>query len=246
MRFRFLLPCAFAVLSLACSKKETTDSADVTTHGMAMDYAVVSTDGTSANVRVTLHVGDYDSNQYVRLTNGDTLSLRTGGKTFNLQEHSQGQVGGGVLTYYDTTVPVGAGDFFVDFTRTNGASAINNKITLPAPYTLTAPTGTVSRKSPMTLGWDNVGVGYNIELDIHGDCIFDDFKTVVGEPGSIVVNGGELQPLSGHENDVCPVTITLNRRVKITESGGNFSSEFGHASQRDAQQARNVVFQSGP
>ena len=243
---RFLLFSSAVVLGLAfasgCSKKTTTDSGDVTTHGMSMDLSAYS-DGSSTQVTATLHVGDFDSNDAVQLTSGDTLVLHAGSSTVSLNEHDDSTAGGTVVRYGTTLAGTNSGSFVVDFTRTSQASALGNSVTLPPPFTLTAPTGTLSRKNSVTVNWDSPGNGYNLEIDVHGDCILDDFKTVVGEPGSYVINGGELQALAGHESDVCPVTVTVTRRI---QTNSNFSSAFGQKSGSDAKQYRSATFQSGP
>jgi hypothetical protein len=65
----------------------------------------------------------------------------------------------------------------------------------------------------------------------------------VGEPGSFVINGGELVAISGHESDVCAVTVNVTRRI---QTGSNFSPAFGQKSGSDAKQYRTATFQSGP
>ena len=245
MTKRFLLlSSSLLALALAsgCSKKDTQQSNDLTTHAMSMDFSVYA-NGASAQVTVTLHGGDFDSNESVHLASGDNLVLRVGAASYPLQEHDDDTVGGTVVRYGTSLAGVTDGTFIVDFTRTSGASALGNTLTLPPAFTLTAPTATVSRKSPMTITWDSPGNGYNVEVDFDGNCIEHDVQSVVGEPGSLTINGGELKALAGHEGDTCPVTITVMRRI---QTGSGFSSEFGYKRGSDAQQTRTATIQSGP
>lgn len=247
MRTRFLVAfIPLVVLAAGCSKKDTLQSTDLTTHGMSLDYKVID-DGTRADVQVYIHAGDANGNEFVQLQPGDNLVLHVGTQTFGFTQNQDAPTANGTRTWYQTFVNgVTSGDFVVDFTRTSGASALNNKITLPPSFNLTVPTGTISRKNMLTVQWDGVGTGYDVSLTADGDCIQHQAKSVIGEPGSIVLNAGDLAALAGHENDVCAVTIKVQREILAQESGGNFSSEFGHTSQRDAVQIRSVTIQSGP
>jgi hypothetical protein len=245
MKHRFLL-ISSAVVALAsaagCSKKDTQDSSDVTTHGMSMDLSAYS-DGTNTTVTSTLHSGDFNSNESVRLTSGDALVLHNGSSTLALNEHDDNTAGGVVVRYQSVLSGVSSGSFVVDFTRTSGESALGNTVVLPPAFNLTAPTGTVSRKNNITLNWDSTGNNYSVEVDLTGDCIYDLTKFVVGEPGNFTINASDVQVIAGHESDICPVTITVKRRI---QSSANFAAAFGHTCGSDAQQNRTAVIQSGP
>ncbi|GAC1353631.1 MAG: hypothetical protein NVSMB47_06410 [Polyangiales bacterium] len=243
----FLAPLLLASLAATgCSKKETVASSDIATHGMALDV-IAKGNGSNTYVFVAVHVGDWNSNSFASLDKGDTLVVHVpGGADRPLQINSSNG-----KTWYETTVDgVTAGEFAVDLVRTSAASAKGNRIALPPAFNLTAPpTGTVSRKNPLTVTWDSPGSGYDLSVSLDGDCISHVEKSVVGDPSSFTFNAGDVQPIGGasgtHAKDVCPVTLTVTRRIFAQESGGNFSSELGHQSQRDAQQLRVATFQSG-
>jgi len=246
MHQRFLLLSTAALtlaLAAGCSKKDTTDSSDVTTHGMSMDLSAYS-DGSSTTVTATLHVGDSNSNDSVRLTNGETLVLHATPTNITLNEHDDSAPGGTIVRYNTILNGTSSGTFVVDFNRASGAvSALGNSVTLPPPFNLTAPTGTLSRKSSVTLNWDAPGNGYAITVTLDGSCIMHAQKSVVGDPGNFVINGGELTALSGHETEVCPVSVVVERRI---QTNSNFSSAFWKLCGSDAKQYRSATFQSGP
>ena len=209
---------------------------DVTTHGMALDFKVTS-DGSGSHVYAAVHVGDWNSNTFASLDKGDVLTLHvTGQPDRGMQINQDGQ-----KTYYTADVPTASGDFTVDFVRVTGASAIGNVITLPLPFTLTGPSATISRKAPLTVSWTPTDSASSVRVKVHGDCIFDKEDSVIGDPGTFTFNGGDLSPLAGHENDVCPLALTVTR----FRMGGQFSSELGHPSQGDAEQYRTMTVQSG-
>ena len=242
----FLAPLLLASLAATgCSKKETVASSDIATHGMALDV-IAKGNGSNTYVFVAVHVGDWNSNSFASLDKGDTLVLHVpGGADRPLQINSSNG-----KTWYETTVDgVTAGEFVVDLVRTSAASAKGNRIALPPPFNITAPTGTVSRKNPFTVTWDAPSSGYDMNVALDGDCISHVEKTADGARSSFTFNTGDVEALGGasgtHAKDVCPVTLTVTRRIFKQESGGNFSSEFGHQSQRDAQQLRVATFQSG-
>jgi hypothetical protein len=207
---------------------------------MSLDFQVTS-NGTKSDVLVGLHVGDHDSNTFASLSSGDALTLHVSGQPdTGLQQQNLGG-----KTIYTTSINVASGDFIVDFTRTQGASAIGNTLHLPPAFTLTAPTATTSRASPVTVTWNNTGSGYNMNVAWAGDCIFNDKKDLVAgsDPGSFTINAGDIQVLSGHEKDTCVVTLTVRREMKTT---AGFSAEFGHTSQAEGDQERVITIQSGP
>src|SRR5260221_8552615 len=111
MRTRSLfLTALFALVATAafgCSKKETIDSADVTTHGMSLDYQVTS-NGSTTDVLVALHVGDHDSNTFASLSAGDALTLHIPGQP---DRGLQQQTIGGKTIYVANGLTVVSGDF---------------------------------------------------------------------------------------------------------------------------------------
>jgi hypothetical protein len=241
-RHTFLFASLVAALTITgCSKKETIPSDEVTTAGMSLDFKVTS-NGTTSSAIIAIHVGDYDSNVFVRLVAQDSLKLTTPDGTTPTLNQLVNTFGGSERTVYVAeNMKATEGTFTLDFFHA-GSNAKGNTLTLPSSFTLTGPTGVVSRRSPVTLNWTNPGTGYQVTIDAKGDCIFDTTKTVIGEPGSFTFNAGDLSSLSGREKDTCPVTFTVHRDGK-TSNG--FSSEFHHPSRAEAIQERSVVVQTG-
>ncbi len=243
---RFLLvglaPLALVtVAATGCSKKESIPSDEVTTKGYSLDFKIMS-DGANSTAYVALHVGSYDSNIFATLTSGDNLVLKApGGAVLPLSKVVE-TLGSSVKTSYIANTNVVEGTFLVDFTRVQGASALNNSLSLPPGFKLsTTSTGTVSRKNLLTLNWDNKGTDYVIRVEWKGDCIFNDFKDPVGDPGSFTLNSGDIRA-SGDATATCPVTFRVTRK-RITSNG--FSAEFGHPSNAEGDQYRELTITSG-
>ena len=231
---------ALGLSAVACAKKETVDSTDVATHGMSLDCKVTD-DGANVDIYAALHVGSYQSNTFARLTQGDTLVLRppSGGPVTLVVTES-----GGKTAYGTRSSSPSSGDYILDFLRTKGASATNNKFTLPPPFTLVGPTGSVSRKSMVALTWDRASGAYATTLRVTGTCLETLQRSIVGDPGSYNLNSGDLRGFtSDDEAKTCTAQVTLMRTL---ETANTFSAEFGQASHGEGIQSRTISFQSAP
>jgi hypothetical protein len=228
------------VLSVACVKKESVDSRDVTTHGMSLEFEVKN-DGSKTKVEAMLHVGSYETYVYARLSDGEQLILTDP----TSDKRALAFTGTQNAAKYGTEVSSGAGDYLLDFLRVKGAaSALGNKVTLPAGFTLKAPTS-APRNQPLTFTWDAAsGNGASMSYSLSGECIQAHIaKDIVGDPGTFTINAGELKPLNGKEMATCRLTLKV---VRAIASNLNFSAEFGHKSIGRGIQERTVNFDSVP
>jgi hypothetical protein len=239
-----LVLTALAALSAGCSKKETVSGCDIKTHGMSVDYKVMS-DGTKSTVYVALHVGSYDSNTFADLCTGDYLSIKANGTAGpNFTRVSQ-KSGDSVKTFFGLDV-VGttSGAFVLDYTRTNDESVKGLTVTLPQPFNITLPT-TASRKEPLVVTWDATDPSASVRIDVddagsgsscifHDSCIFHESFDVIGAPGSYTIPGGKIGTTAGSEKASCPIKVTVTRKIVRTA----VVSPFGHSSQFEGQQIR--------
>lgn len=239
LRPSLLALLAVPVLALGCAKKESVDSQDVTTHGMSLELDVVN-DGTNNTVYAALHVGDWESLVWARLSDGDQLILQDpkGGK------QALGLVSSDGKTAYGASVPAMDGQYLLDFIRAKGASALGNKVTVPPSFTVAAP-ASVSRKEALTFTWAAAAGTHAMAYELSGaSCLqAHSSKTIVGDPGTFTVNAGELQPLSGKESETCQVTVKVTRTITTNSC---CSAEFGHVSRALGRQERVFKFNSTP
>jgi len=232
---------AVPVLAAACVKKESVDSRDVTTHGMSLEFEVKN-DGTKSKVEAMLHVGSHETYVYARLSDGEQLILTdpSGDKRALAFTGTQN------AAKYGTEVPTSAGDYILDFLRVKGAaSALGNKVTLPAAFTLKAP-ASAPRKEALTFTWDAAaGTGAAaMSYSLSGDCIQAHVpKDIIGDPGTFMINAGEIKAVTGKDMATCRVTLKV---VRAVTTNATFSAEFGHRSVGRGIQERVVNFDSVP
>ncbi|MBI2392198.1 MAG: hypothetical protein HYV09_21605 [Deltaproteobacteria bacterium] len=224
---------------VGCAKKQSVDSQDVTTHGMSLELDVVN-DGTRSNVYAALHVGDWQSLVWARLSSGDQL-IMTDPKS---EKRALGVVSTDGKTAYGADLAPMDGTFTLDFVREKGASALGNKAVVPPSFTIKVP-ASVSRKEALTFTWESATGGHKMAYEIvSASCLSSHVeKDIIGDPGTFTLNAGELKALSGKDGDSCEVTLKLTRTI-ITNSC--CSAEFGHPSRALGRQERVVRFTTTP
>lgn len=222
-----------------CAKKQSVDSQDVTTHGMSLQLEVVN-DGTRSKVYAALHVGDWESYVWARLSSGDQLILIDP----KGERRALGVLTTEGKTAYGAELAPMDGTFTLDFVREKGASALGNKAVVPPSFTVKVP-ATVSRKEALTFTWDAVTGEHDMAYEIvNASCLSSHLeKDIIGDPGTFTVNAGELKALSGKEAESCEVTLKVTRAI-VTNAC--CSAEFGHPSRAIGRQDRVVRFTSTP
>jgi hypothetical protein len=239
MRTSIYLTALVLAPLLACSKKESVDSQDVTTHGMSLEMDVVN-DGTKSKVYTALHVGSWESLVWARLSTGDQLIVID--PAGNRQALSIINQSG--KTAYGVDLPAADGEFKLDFIRAKGASALGNKVTVPPAFTVAAP-ATHSRKEPLTFTWNAApGSGGVMAYSLSGNCISAHAaRTITGDPGTFTINAGDIKAMTGKEMESCQLTLKMTRAIV---SNSCCSAEFGHPSRTNGVQERVVTFTSNP
>ena len=238
MRTALFLTLAILPAASGCVKKESVDSQDVTTHGMSLEMDVVN-DGTKSKVYAALHVGDYQSLVWAKLTTGDQLIVTdpTGSKQALTVIYE------GNKTAYGADLAPGEGDYLLDFNRQKGASALGNKLTVPKAFTLAVSKPQVSRTEMLSFSWGASNNG-TMAYALSGPCIQSHVaKSIVGDPGSFTINAGEIKALAGKEMETCQLTLKVTRTI---ETNTCCSAEFGHTSHVRGIQERTITFDSKP
>jgi hypothetical protein len=231
---------AIPVFAVACVKKESVDSRDVTTHGMSLEFEVKN-DGNKSHVEAALHVGSHSTYTYARLTEGEQLILTDPSG----EKRALSSIGTQDAAKYGTDVTTSGGTYLLDFVRVKGAaSALGNKVDLPAGFTLKA-SAAAARKEPLTFTWDAAaGSGAAMSYSLTGTCITaHNSKEIIGDPGTFTINAGELKAIAGKENETCRLTLKVVRAVTTNTC---CSAEFGHQSIARGIQERVISFDSTP
>lgn len=231
---------ALPVVAVACVKKESVDSRDVTTHGMSLELQVKN-DGAKSRVEAKLHVGSYKTYTYARLIDGEQLILTDP----SMDKRVLAFAGSNDAPEYVAEVNTSGGTYVLDFIRVKGAaSALGNKVEVPPAFTVNVPTS-APRNQPLTFTWDAAsGSGAAMSYTLRGDCIQSHIsKEIIGDPGTFTINAGELKALAGKENATCKLTLTV---VRSKSTNACCSAEFGHESMARGIQERVVAFDSVP
>ena len=135
-----------SVAAVGCSKS---DSGDILTSGM---YGAISAraDGTGqTRVATSLYLGNPINLNFIELSAGDQLFVSHNGQDVVPMEESVLNIVS--YTAWFTTEAENE-EFVVSFERTVDAGAPSSTVTLPAPFTLVAPSAS-SRAAVLTVTW---------------------------------------------------------------------------------------------
>jgi hypothetical protein len=237
-----LLFLGFGLFAFGCKSTPAVDSADIATHGMAMDVEAIADDHQTV-LRVKLWVGDADKQgTLVTLSTDDSLMLTSPTSQVLGSVDTQGQ---GVV-YGATLGALDAAKISIDLKRAKAASALGNVVMLPKAFTLKDQNGkTFKRAELFTLDWDRADGTHTMSVDLKGDCIQHFNKALSGDPGTFTLNAGDIKPLSDTDTDKaksCSVNVVVTREL----DNGQFSAEFGHVSVGYARQIRGYTITSAP
>lgn len=238
------------VISTGCSK---TDSANVTTKAIFADIKIVGNSKGTTDVFVDLDVGSGLNGTDLELSDGDSLTATANGQTQILSKSSN------IMNIeYITTFDTNEADMevTVSFTRENGLSAPDSKATLPAPFTLTAPTDgdLFGLNDPVIFEWLPVDETSRIGIVSIYTCQNTDAEgtlTTIGTGISerIVDNGftsytmRELFGTSSPEtyNRGCTLELEVSR-----SRAGSIDSHFGEGGRIIAKQSETLEIRYDP
>lgn len=201
----------FLLVLTGCASVKSTD---VATSSIYAQFTAV-TEGSGTTATAVLRVGEADSNTYVNLEAGDTLTAAAdagtdGEELVELAEVNLGDLYGyvGLLTADAEGTP-----FTFAFTRDAAESAPDSHATMPAPFALTSPVAdtAVSRAEDITVTWEPSGGDDPVQVTLSGDCILDVTEDVAGDPGTYTFEPGSYVVPDGQEGESCAGTLTVRR-----------------------------------
>lgn len=229
----------FAWICLAASACTTTNSQDITTHGMYAELGARA-DGTgTTDVYATLFFGDPLSLDFVRLTGNDELVA-----TYNGQDMVMTEIELLGTVSHDTTFQGDSegAQFEIALLRTVDAGAPSSTVTLPAKLTIGAIATSASRAAPLTVTWSPAGTTDLMQWQADGDCIQHANGSITGDPGTLTIAAGTFLKRPGMTiADSCTVTVQISRLHM-----GSLDPHFGKGGTIYGEQRRKVTFTSQP
>ena len=224
-----------AALTGACT---TTNSQDVTTHGIYADLGARA-DGTgTTDVYATLFFGDPLSLDFVRLTGNDQLEATFNGQNMVMAETELLGIVGHNATF---TGDAAGSQFEIAFLRTVDAGAPSSTCQLPMPFTITTSPSTQSRAAPMTLTWSPSGTQDLMSWSASGDCI-NAASGTTSDTGTTTIAANTLQMRQGMGvASSCAVTLYLSRL-----HAGQLDPHYGKGGTINGEQRRTATFTTMP
>lgn len=225
--------------TLALCSCNTQSASHYATNQIYADLAATSTDGANTTVSAVLRTGAL-SLTFIELTTGDSLVGSTGSTSHPLVEASLL----GIVSYAASFSGGASGTAFnLALTRTVDSGAPTSAMTLPLPFTLTAPPSQVSRAAAVTFTWTNSAAGTNTDpqdVIIKGDCLEDYTASIDASATQVTVAAGALYKKTSSSVDTCDANLVIERKRAGTVDphylGGTATGV----------QARGATFQSAP
>lgn len=234
---RFILIPTLLASLVAC---ESVDSSSVLTDGMYADMTATADGSGSSVVVAVLKVGGATSNTYVTIEGDDLLQAAVGETTEDMEMHTLGE-----YRDYSSTFAVDAEDslFTVAFIRTVDAGAPASTMSLPAAFDLSGPASedVIPRDQDISFSWSPSGSSDNMSYRVTGECFFDAYVQVDGDPGTAVIPAGTLEPVDEENPAACEATLTL-----IRARPGSLDAGFGEGGTTNGRQVRSLTFRSDP
>ena len=192
-------------------------SEDIKTSGIRVEIEVTSSSENQAEIDVALLVGGSNSNTYINLSGGDKLTATLNDATTKDLNEETDLLDSKKVTYNITFNNAGAGasnaSYKVSLQRPTETDALNSTVNIPEAITgFIADKNTFSRSSEdLSLTWNGLNNGSNVELSYEGDCIFND-SVDTSDDGSYQINSGVIES-NASSNQNCDITFTLTRQL---------------------------------
>ncbi len=218
----------------ACGPHPIRRTGDVSTRDMSIALDVKN-EGGATRVRVKVD-GKLPYTGALAVTPGDRLVLRgehESDATIDLFADPDDDTASVVDT------PRTSGTFVVDLLRAGDRPLPGSEATLPAPFTLKAPSDVLSRKGTLELMWD-VATGttsFTTAVSVQGSCTKGFTHHLASDTGAYVLNGGEIPLPPEGVADGCEVTVTVTRTAPWVSSPTLYAT---------ASQARTVTVRLSP
>jgi hypothetical protein len=233
------MTCFFFASAVVVAGCTDLNSNDLTTAGMSATMTVQG-DGTGQTTVTAQFNVDSNGTDFVNLTSGDTAVATVAGQSRTLSETNDL----GDIAYQTTFSGEDAEGtlYTVALDRTSDVSAPSSTVTMPAPFTIMAPTSSasLSRGTDITVTYDSPGTGDTMTWFLSGACISGTSGTVSNDSGSFVIAHGLLAEPGG-QGGTCQVTLQLTR-----SRPGQLDPHYGSGGSITAQHVRSVTFNSTP
>ena len=200
---------ALLVLTLgACSNVASTN---IKTAGIEA-HLVVAADGTGKTKATAALNVDTSAVDFVKLSDGDSLVAKTGSQSQTLTESELL----GAVSYaatFDGADAEGTA-YTVSLNRATETSAPSSTVTLPAPFSITAPAPAASfsrANDDLAVTYASAGTHDSMSWSITGDCILNQSKVLDADTGSFTVAKASIKTPSSTTTENCQVTLTVSR-----------------------------------
>ncbi len=226
--------CFGLALATSTGCTANTSSRNIRTAGMVALIDVSSASPGQSTVGMKLVVGGANSNTYVVLEQGDSVSATAGGQTQAMQAVSAGE--------YEVRFPTAEGEFVVTLVRTADQEQLVSSGTMPPPFEITStfPAAAIPRSEPVTVEWAPGGSQAQVSVEVNGDCIIRDTFTT-GDTGSFTLPAGKLRAWKSKADQDCKVDLSVTRTTT-----GQTAAGFDSDSRFLLHQVRSTHFVSGP
>jgi hypothetical protein len=240
--FRLALPAALPLLA-ACF--ERVDSTDVSTEGLYADVRLLSLDGVSTDVAVTLSVGGPNGTR-VSLANGDRLTAAALGRVVDLASREDlfgspsyagtlPQAGENVAVVVDYL----RGDRSSQAQSCGNTSAVGSYALMAKPFELSPMMSSARLSQPVTVAWSNRSID-PVAVRVDGTCVQGGVDRV-SDGGAFAIPGAWLAPSDPRNPSACSVRVVARRCT-----GGRASPAFGEGGRVEACQERSLSFRVAP
>ncbi|MDI1431299.1 hypothetical protein [Polyangium sorediatum] len=237
MNTRWLTTMAVVSLGVLSGCKETVDSQNVKTAGIAAILFATAESDQETRLTATLKVGGDESNTYVDLSGGDSIFASAGDKRVQMQTQETGVYEAKFNTAAEGT------ELLVDLQRADDDDAPSSRGTLPAPFDLTIGASAVSRAADLNITWTPSGSNDDVRLELNGPCTFLETIDVPGDSGTHTIQANTLQATGSADQPppTCDITVTMTRTRR-----GTTDIAFDSESSFILQQVRVGKFTSTP
>ncbi|MRG91981.1 hypothetical protein [Polyangium spumosum] len=237
MDTRTLVALALVGLGALSGCKETVDSQNIRTQGIAAILSATAENDQETRLIATLKVGGDESNTYVDLSGGDRIFASAGDQRVEMKTQDTGVYEAKFNTAAEGT------EFLVDLQRETDDDAPASRGTLPAPFALTIGASQVSRAADITVTWTPFDSKDDVRLELNGPCIFLETIDVPGDTGTHTILANSLQATgpSDQPPPTCDVEVTMTR-----SRSGTTDATFDSESSFVLEQVRSGSFTSTP
>lgn len=187
----------------------------------------------------TLFVGNPVGLDYVQLAGDDRLVAKHGTAEKPMLESEFLNT---VAHRTDIDTDAEGAQFEVAFVRSLDRGAPRSTMTLPAKFSVTPPSSSISRAQPLTVTWSPAGSADKMSWEVTGDCVEREAAPIDGDPGTATIPAGAIKKrMDPQTRDECTVTVAIRR-----SRPGMLDPAYGKGGEIAGVQERRDTFTSAP